>query len=555
MTATGPTDASEADRSRPNVLLLVVDACRADALEPYGGRVFGGDDSRNETTVETPAAARLAEEGTLFRRAIAPAPWTLPSVTSLLSGRDAHEHGATSRNFEYDGPTLQRELSAAGYRTIHLSPKTWIGDWLPQGAGFDRVDEFTGPRHRHFDGGRDVRDLSRGVARGPEWYATVVRRALESDAPLRSLGNAAAFKLAEATGDAWLDDVRASERAARLADERFAEAADGDDDRPFFAYVHLMDPHLPFYVPEPFRTDAVRPPGCDDYEDELEYVGSLMDDIWAIRTGDRVLTADERTYLRTRYADEVRYADRVIGAIVERLEHYGLADETLVALTGDHGEHLAESVADRTAGTRGTGSTGDSGSERTLLDHQASIRLPVLRVPLVVRYPGVFEDDDRDDLVQPHYLAETVRALAGLEHEPSRSLLPADEPRAVARASYEGVVRSHPPDGVPTVDLFRPRRSAILGEWKLDLLGAAPGGDREPEYRARRIDWEGNEAEPVSLEDVPDDVRTRLEETLEEIDDGEGRGLGTADGTDADAAGQREMPAAVEDRLSELGYR
>ncbi|WP_408957584.1 sulfatase [Natrinema sp. 74] len=544
-----------ADCSRPNVLLLVVDACRADALEPYGDSAFGSDGSRaaggpatadTVSAPETPAASALADEGTVFRHAISPAPWTLPSASSLLTGLDPDEHGATSRRFAIDrGRPLQRDLSAAGYRTIHISPTTWIGDWLPQGAGFDRVDEFTGPRHRYFDGGCDVRDLSRGVARGPEWYATVLRRALASDAPLRSLGNAAAFAAAEATGDAWLDDVRASERAARLADERFAEAADGD--RPFFAYVHLMDPHLPFYVPEPFRTDSVRPPGCDDYADELEYMDALMGDIWAIRTGDRTLTPDEQTSLRTRYADAVHYADRVIGRILERLRERGLADETLVALTGDHGEHLGERVTEPGSGG-GSGRAGD----RTLLDHQASIRLPLLRVPLIVRYPGVFEGNERGDLVQPHYLAETVRGLVGLEYDSSRSLLPGDEPRPVARASYEGVVRSHPPDGVPTEALFRPRKTAIAGEWKLDRVGEDPSTDR-----ARRIDWTATDTHPVSLEAVPDRVRARLEETLATIEESESTEIGTeTDGTGTDdGTGKRDVPAAVDERLSQLGYR
>jgi arylsulfatase A-like enzyme len=532
------------DRSRPNVLLLVIDACRADALDPYGGSVLDwGEDDGCEVDPEigdheTPAISALADDGTLFRRAVSPAPWTLPSATSLLTGLDPHEHGATSRGFAYEGDRtrlLQRDLSAGGYRTIHLSPTTWIGDWLPQGSGFDRVDEFTGPRHRRFESGRDVRDLSRGVARGPEWYATVLRRALASDAPLRSLGNAAAFKLAEATGDAWLDDVCASERAARVLDERFAEAA--ADDRPFFAYVHLMDPHLPFYVPEAFRTDAVRPPDCDDYEGELEYVTSLMDDIWAIRTGDRILTPEERSYLRTRYADEVRYADRVIGTILEHLRAHGLADETLVALTGDHGEHLGDRLEEPNPGD-------PTDQKRTLLDHQASIRFPVLRAPLVLRYPGVFEDGERHDLVQPHYLAETVRALAGLEHEPSRSLLPADEPRPVARASYEGVVRSHPPDGVPTETLFQSRKTVIDGEWKLDLVG-----DEDEVIRARRIDWPATETDAVSLEELPGGVRARLEAALEAISDR------SIVGETDESTGAHDVPAAVEDRLSRLGYR
>lgn len=514
----------------PNVLLLVVDACRYDYL--------GGG------TAETPNADALADEGVAFRRAVSPAPWTLPSVTSLLTGKYPHEHGATARRFEMQrGRTVTADLRAAGYRCLHLSPTTWIGDWLPQGRGFHRVEEFTGPAHRYFEAGADVRRLSEGVARGPTWYATVVRRALRTDNPVRSLANAAMYRYREATGDAWRDDVRASERAARVADERFGELAGGasnpssasshaaNSDDPFFAYVHLMDPHLPFYVPEEFRS-PVRPPGCDTYEEECEYLAGLMDDLWAIRLGDRRLSPGELEYLRRRYADEVEYADAAVGTILDSLSRHGLADDTLVVLTADHGEHLGE------------------GEGRTLLDHQTSVGFPLLRVPLVARLPDRFEGGEtRDALVQPHYVAETVRALAGLDYDPARSLLAGDRDarREIAVAEYAGVVRSHPPDEVADERLFRPRRTAITGEWKLDAIG--------DERRARRLDWAANEAEPVPLDAVPDSERERLLDALP-VGPAGGGASGARPTGDQPAAddGPRSLPEDVESNLRELGY-
>ncbi|MFC4550713.1 sulfatase [Halorussus sp. GCM10023401] len=505
---------------KPNVLLLVVDACRYDYLR--GARA------------ETPATDAFAEEATDFRRAISAAPWTLPSVTSMLTGKLPHEHGATSRGFEPDdGWTVVDDLREAGYECVHFSPKTWIGDWLPQGRGFDRVEEFTGPEHRYFEDGTDVRHLSEGVARGPEWYATVLRRALESENPAKSLGNAAMYKYREATEDAWLDDVRASERAAELADAQFADLADGDE--PFFAYVHLMDPHLPFYVPEEFRS-PVRPPGCESYDEELDYLDDLMDDLWAIRLGDRRLSDAELRYLRRRYADEVEYADRVIGEILDSISQHGIYDDTLVVLTADHGEHLGE------------------GDGRTLLDHQTSVGLTLVRVPLLARYPGRFGPAERDDLVQTTHVAETVRALAGLEYDPARSLLaedrdidsdadeatrrgPGDADAEVALAEYAGVVPAHPPEGVEDERLFRTRNTAVAGEWKLDAVG--------DERRARRIDWTENETEAVPLDSVPARVRERLESALAEA----------APTPPRRPPGEQSVPASVAENLEKLGYR
>ncbi|MFC7157357.1 sulfatase [Halomarina halobia] len=505
---TSPTGdaASASPDGRPNVLLLVIDACRADYTSPYASDVD-----------RTPAIGALGRAGTVFTRAVSAAPWTLPSVTSILTGDYPHEHGATSRGFAMRAErTLVDQLAATGYRCVHLSPTTWIGDWLPQGRGFDRVEEFTGPQHRRFDGGRDVRDLTEGVSRGIEWYATAIRRSLSSSSPVRSLANAAAFKLSEATGDVWADDVRASERAAAVADDCFASLA--DDDRPFFLYAHLMDPHLPFYVPPEFESD-VRPPGCTTAEEEREYVRTLMDDLWEVRLGERTLAEAEIRYLRARYADEVAYADSVVRRILDSLERHGHAGETLVVLTGDHGEHLGEAV-----------------DGRTLLGHQTSVRLPVLRVPLVLRYPGAFDGGERDDLVQTNYVADTVRALAGLEYRPSRSLLDRDAgyTRVAALAEYAGVVASHPPEQLRADRLLRPRTTAIAGEWKLDRVGE--------ERRAARVDWASNREVTVDEGELPEAALDALEATL----DGAHRPGGTPD---------ESIPSHVERRLDDLGYR
>ncbi|RBI62210.1 hypothetical protein DMJ13_10025 [halophilic archaeon] len=495
---------------RPNVLLVVVDALRADHVAPYRKSTGTPDRGPRDGNVRTPELAAFAEEATTFRKAVSTAPWTLPSVTSLLTGRYPHEHGSNSRQFEVQrGTPLQQELSAAGYHCLHVSPKTWLGDWLPQGRGFDRVAEFSGPRHHHFDEGADVRDLSRGVAGGPEWYATVVRRALAADKPLRSLGNAAAFKLAEATGDAWLDNVRASERAAAVVDDYLDDAPE-----PFFAYVQLMNPHLPYYVPDEFRTDR-RPPGCDSLDDERAFQQEVLDDVWRLRLGERRLDDEEREFLRTRYADSVAYADAVVGRMLDSLAEYGLDEDTLVVVTADHGEHL-----------------GEEANGRTLVDHQTSVRLPVLRVPLLARHPA-FDGGADDSLVQTNFVAETVRALAGRDYDPARSLLPGDEDerRETALAEYAGVVASHPPDDVPTDGLFRTRRTAIAGDWKLDRVGE--------EWRVRRVDWDGNGDPEVDPGEMPDAVRERLAAALPD---------------DAFEADDGDVPEDVASNLRDLGY-
>ena len=94
----------------PLVLLLEVDTLRADALEPYGGPGLEG---------ATPAVAALADEGRVLTGAYASAPWTLPSVATLLTGKWPWEHGATRLLGRLgDGhTTLAEAFGAAGFRT------------------------------------------------------------------------------------------------------------------------------------------------------------------------------------------------------------------------------------------------------------------------------------------------------------------------------------------------------------------------------------------------------------------------------------------------------
>jgi arylsulfatase A-like enzyme len=98
----------EAPEAVPNVLLIVLDTTRADALSTYGAE-----------QVTTPAIDRVASKGIRFEQAIATDYWTLPTHASLLAGRYPSDHQATSETNHLPGQatTLAERLSEAGYDT------------------------------------------------------------------------------------------------------------------------------------------------------------------------------------------------------------------------------------------------------------------------------------------------------------------------------------------------------------------------------------------------------------------------------------------------------
>jgi len=117
--------------ARPNVVLIVVDSLRADALGCYGAQHSA-----------SPNLDRLAGEGVRFERAIAQAGWNLPSLSSLVTSLPPSEHGqGAAAQPQADAATLAEALSRGGYRTAAFSEVSWP---LLQ-RGFESFTNTAGP--------------------------------------------------------------------------------------------------------------------------------------------------------------------------------------------------------------------------------------------------------------------------------------------------------------------------------------------------------------------------------------------------------------------------
>ncbi len=131
-------------RPRPSVVCVLVDQLRRDAFHAWA-----------------PAVDRIAKSGVVFEQMRSVAPWTYPSVVSLLSGLLPQQHGADghateSRLHRFDErvPLLQHILRAAGYRTAGFVTNPFLREWNPFHQGFDtyRSDfvRFVGDRRPRF---------------------------------------------------------------------------------------------------------------------------------------------------------------------------------------------------------------------------------------------------------------------------------------------------------------------------------------------------------------------------------------------------------------------
>jgi arylsulfatase A-like enzyme len=122
------------DGARPNLLFIVVDTLRADHLQAYGyGRAT------------SPAIASLAADSVLFRRAYATAPWTQPSVASMITGLHPATHGVErfQRVLPGSAETLAEVLSSAGYATGAVVSHWLIGARFHFDQGYASFEEAT----------------------------------------------------------------------------------------------------------------------------------------------------------------------------------------------------------------------------------------------------------------------------------------------------------------------------------------------------------------------------------------------------------------------------
>lgn len=270
----------------PNVVLIVLDTMRADALGAYGAP---GN--------PTPNLDGLAARGVLFENASSTASWTLPATASLMTGRRPSELSADWLTpLDKHHRTLAEALRSCGYAT---------GGFV---ANYKYATAETG--------------LARGFARYDSHSYS-----LAEFAACTAIGRTLFFSRVLPNFGCYSDPVR---RSAAEINERYLAWSSRNGDRPHFAFLNYLDVHDPYAAPLSFVSR--KPSGPDER--------SLLRFWWFLERDS--LTASEGQLARDAYADCVRYLDAQIGSLVEALEAHGELDNTIIIVTADHGEHFGE---------------------------------------------------------------------------------------------------------------------------------------------------------------------------------------------------------------------
>jgi arylsulfatase A-like enzyme len=411
----------------------------------------------------TPNLTKFADDSIRFDRAYATASWTVPSHASLFTGLYSIGHGATQ-----EGERLDDDLQTAAE--------------LLAAAGY---------RTAAFSNNPWVSALS-NMTQGFEHVAAMWKdKPALSESGFPHPTNQAVFR--------WLTEV----------------------DEPFFLFVNYMESHWPYEAPRRYQDRFV----ARNLPETLRKRSGFPALRWYLASS---RFSDELVALRTALYDaELSYVDAVVGELLAWLKTEGLADDSMIVVTSDHGENF-----------------GDKGHQ----GHAFSLYDTTVRVPLFIHFPGGNgRGSVRKDPVQLVDVFATLLAAAGawstdprvaghdLANGPIRD-------RAVLAESYLPLryLRRFPNGGEGAIeDRFKHRIRSIQVE-KEKLIQRSDG----------RIELYDTSSDPAELDDLsaerPDRV-TALTSTLDEMLDRFGNGDETRASTPALAEDARES-------LRALGY-
>jgi arylsulfatase A-like enzyme len=456
--------------NQPNILLIMSDQQRFDSLGCYGA-----------DWIATPNLDSLAADGILYENCYVNNPICTPSRASLFTGKEIPGHGVLRLHdvLPEDEILFPKHLQDLGYTTA-LFGKLHVSGRIEEEAV------------RHRNDGFDI-------------YEWCLEASISMDSPLNGYS-----RWLEAKDPEFYDRLKREGRKllhipreyhmTHWAAERsidFLKEQNGE--KPFFCMMSVFDPHNPYddypaeyaarvderKMPSPKAADEVHRIRGMAQEQRDGYFGCYND-----------FAEEDIREMRRGYYASVALLDDEIGRVLAALEEQGLKDNTLIIFLSDHGDNLGD---------------------HALMVKGGFFYEPCVKVPFILRDPrSSVRGVRKRELVQPHDLAATILAAAGMPAEgldalmpESRNVLNPDRPeRRTAICAYrETGIDKHG-------RYFDPPINATMitdGRFKLNFYHPEVGIEESPV--GQLFDLENDPRETQNLWDT--DTRERLRLTVE----------------------------------------
>ncbi|MCY4465618.1 MAG: sulfatase-like hydrolase/transferase [Chloroflexi bacterium] len=370
--------------------------------------------------IHSPALDKLAAQGTTFRRAYCPNPTCTPTRSSMITGKYPSQHGAYSLGTKLpeSEPTVGAMFSEAGYRTAlvgkaHFQPLHSTAEYpslesYPTLQDLDFWANFDEPFYG-FDHVELARNHTDEAHVGQHYALWMEERGLPNwrDYFLQPTGHVQAQRRKWLIPERFHYNAWIAERSSALI-EQYHEA-----DQPFFLWASFFDPHPKYLAPEPWDSmydpDTITVPEAapgehDSNPPHLQLTQQPDPDFSAWQEPNGSGCHGFHSHLHERgelakdiacYYGMVSCMDKYIGQIIERLDALGLAENTLVVFTSDHGHYFGQ---------------------HGLIAKGAFHYDDGLRVPMIARLPGRIPSNASSDSLQSLVdYAPTFLAACGLD--------------------------------------------------------------------------------------------------------------------------------------------
>lgn len=286
-------------QSPPNILWIMADELRADALSCYGNP---------HPEISTPNIDRIATDGVLFERAYTSSPVCVPARQAMLTGQSPLDSGVLNNE----------GYAPAAFQPPEMFPETLArAGWTTTSYGKEHLPNDRSPWQHDDHTGSGMRELLEvAKANGVETK--------------RSPGIGHVFSATLPEGAQNGSEVITSSAIAAL------DRADG----PFLLRASFVQPHKPMVVPEPWASryadvDFTVPRSPDAAGNEFERE-------WGRLTRGEELTDHDLQLSFQAYYGCVAWLDEQVGQILDALDRNGLSESTIVVFTTDHGASLGE---------------------------------------------------------------------------------------------------------------------------------------------------------------------------------------------------------------------
>jgi arylsulfatase A-like enzyme len=297
---------------KPNLVVFIADQLRRGSMACYGA-----------AKVHAPSMNKFAEGATVFDMAYVTQPVCAPSRSSLMTGMWPHMNGVTgnARPLDPRFVCLPEMIADSDYRTGYMG-KWHLGDEVFAQHGFQEWVSTEDGYGKRFSAGRDKNAVS-------DYTKFLQSKGLKPDQKGGYFGRRFG-----------------SETSADLRKPKFLETHAIDFIRrhkaePFILFVSFYEPHPPYFGPwnndNPLDEIDFEPSATQVLGPELPLRTRLMEENLRKRRG---TTLDDYRRTKRKYLGLVTEIDRSVGAVLSELAGSGVDDNTIIALTSDHGDMM-----------------------------------------------------------------------------------------------------------------------------------------------------------------------------------------------------------------------